>query len=244
MEKYNIIIKGGGIFSKMMLGAQTAKHLNINIENCYFTIDGYAENPLDYIIDQKLSSDHIPIHQTHYHQYSSTNQIHLNNNFDGLHRIATSLNYRKEFLDLVDAESKKLMINNDTIGVHVRLTDMNIHHPEYGIIHYEDYLTSIKNIMSEKSNLFIASDNNESILKLKHTFGDKIKYVENMIRAEMENENTVPFQYDNMTNKDFWVQSFLDMMLLSKCTTLICRTSSLSNMSIMTSKTLRNIIMM
>jgi hypothetical protein len=134
---------------------------------------------------------------------------------------------------------KKIGIDDSTVGVHVRLTDMNIiHGKDYGVLSFEDFKTQL----NPDTKYFISSDNNESINKLKELFGNNINYVKDMIRSEFENENSESLRLNNFKNPQFWIESFLEMLLLSKCGTLICRSSNLSNASIINSKTIKNII--
>lgn len=39
-------------------------------------------------------------------------------------------------------------------------------------------------------------------------------------------------QFDMVNSEEFWVDSFLDMLSLSKCGDIICRVSNLNNASI------------
>lgn len=134
--------------------------------------------------------------------------------------------------ELIEKNLKDLNIDKSTLGVHVRLTDMNITHArDYGIASIDDYIKAI-NDLNHKGNIFVASDNDESLIKLKKEFGDKILYIDNMIRGKTEIEHVTQLHLDNVKGKDIWLEAFLDMILLSKCGTLICRSSNLANASI------------
>ena len=95
-----------------------------------------------------------------------------------------------------------------------------------------------------RTNIFVASDNEESILKLKTIFGNRISYVPNLIRAKTEIEDSSTLQSDNFRSTKFWQEAFLEMLLLSKCSTLICRTSNVANMAIISSNSIKKIIML
>ena len=122
---------------------------------------------------------------------------------------------------------------------------MNIHHKnDYGQLTYSDFLKVIKEEIAPESKLFVASDNLESLIKLKEEFGDRVKYVPDLIRAQLETDDSYELQLKYFKTKELWVEAFLEMMLLSKCSKFICRTSNLANMSIITSNTFKKVIML
>jgi hypothetical protein len=97
-------------------------------------------------------------------------------------------------------------------------------------------------IVTKESKIFVASDNYESIEKLIKIYGNQINFVPNMLRVNKEEDNSYEFQIENLSNPSFWIESFLDMILLSKCSTLICRTSNFSNASVCFSNTIEDVI--
>lgn len=136
----------------------------------------------------------------------------------------------------------KYSISENTLAVHIRLTDMNIEHAEqYGIRGYEDYLQKIKDILSENEsieNIFLSSDNNESIEKMiKDLPNIKINYIDENLRCDYENSDNFEFQISNLKDDDYAISCFIDMYLLSKCGYLVHRISGFSLCSILYSNT-------
>ena len=63
-----------------------------------------------------------------------------------------------------------------------------------------------------------------------------------MLRGVSEVEDTGHLQAENLSTKKLWEEAFLDMMLLSKCSQLVCRTSNVVNASILFSDTIQSVI--
>jgi hypothetical protein len=120
---------------------------------------------------------------------------------------------------------------------------MNWLHKEHGEVNFNDFAKNINLILEEHpeiNTIFVASDNNESIDKLVRRYKDRIKFIPNLIRTELENSNSFELQRKNMHTKTFWEESFLDMMMLSKCKYLLHRTSNLANAALLFSDTITN----
>ena len=69
----------------------------------------------------------------------------------------------------------KNFVSGKTLGVHMRLTDMNRCHQNYGNVFFEDYKAKIDQILGKHQidKIFVASDNHESIDKLKKVYSNK-----------------------------------------------------------------------
>jgi hypothetical protein len=235
----NLNLSAGGIFSKYMFGIQNA--IQHKCDSYYFNItDERTDSDMfNYVLDQQYDSNHQNINCDNLGSYHKLNPIENSSNYTEYVEVTKKLKFNKELLKKVKYYEKKIGIDDSTVGVHVRLTDMNIiHGKDYGVLSFENF----KNQLNPDTKYFISSDNNESINKLKELYGNNINYVESMIRSEFENENSESLQLNNFKNPQFWIESFLEMLLLSKCGTLICRSSNLSNASIINSKTIKNII--
>lgn len=236
---YKINIGFGGIFSKYIIGLQNLS--NLQYDKFYFNITDKRteENMFDNIFFQKYDNTYINTDASFNYTYSNNRPIELSVKFQKYKEIINNLNFNENLLEKLNFYKNKLSINKDTIGVHLRLTDMNIYHKnDHGFVQFEKYL----NYFSKNKQYFVASDNEESLIKLKNLYGDSIKYIPDLIRGKHENEDTFKLQIDNFKNKDLWEQAFLEMLLLSECSTLICRTSNLSNAALIHSKTLKDII--
>ncbi len=249
-DKIKINISAGGIFSKFMFGIQNAEFINSNVKRIYFhNLDQRAiainstKNPFDYVLKQEYDEHYLDISAIHLGNYSKFNPIESSNKLLSFKKISSTIKFSSELLELVQKYENLIKFDNNTIGVHIRLCDMNINHAnDYGIINYEDYDAQIEKIISYENRIFVASDNNQSIDKLKNKYGDKVLFVPDLLRATTETEDTFLMQEKYLGSKQLWIESFLEMLLLCKCNTLICRTSNLANASIIFSKTLENII--
>jgi hypothetical protein len=247
--KYKLNIDAGGIFSKFMFGIKNS---------ILYEADSYYLNVVDTrtdcdifncVLDQpSLINDTIEsnnlfeeINCQHLGNYSKFNPIENSPNLLKYSEIVKKFKIKDELLEKVKYYQNKFNIDESTVGVHIRLTDMNIvHGNDYGLLSFDDF----KSQMKPDVKYFVASDNYESLKKLKDLYGDNINYVDGLIRAELENDNTSTMFLNNpivFKNKQFWFESFLEMLLLSKCSELICRTSDLSNVSIIYSDTIKKI---
>jgi len=166
--------------------------------------------------------------------------------------ILKKIKLSDELMNLVNLNISKYNINNKTLGIHIRLTDMNINH--HSILSINTYIDKIRKIIKENqiSNIFLASDNDESIdIIIKHFANENlsINYIPNLIRS-LKQETSQDFtiqQYNYLYNtdqeikKNFITDSFLDMLCLSKCGYLIHRTSNVANFAILYSDSIEHI---
>lgn len=235
----NLNIDAGGIFSKYMFGIQNG--ILHECDSYYFNVIDVRTNSniFDTVLEQTYDPNHQHITCIHLGNYSKLNSIENSNNFTSYVNFIEKLKFDDKLLEKVDYYTKKMNIDNSTVGVHIRLTDMNIiHEKDYGTLSFDDFASQL----NPNTKYFISSDNNESIIKLKNLYGDNISYIDGLIRCERENDSSDLLQINNFKNSQLWFEGFLEMLLLSKCGTLICRTSNLSNASIIHSKTIKNII--
>jgi hypothetical protein len=247
-------INAGGIFSKTMHGIQHIERNSFNVEDCYFNVvdpvaineDGL--NPFDYILDQTVREDYREYECGYMSSYNSKNhanygRVEESPEYTRLKEIASKLKYKEELLEIVSKYAKEF--TKDILGVHIRLSDMNnIHGSDYGIFTFDDYVNLIQQETNLETKIFVASDNTESIKKLQNLFKDRILFVDGLIRGTTEDSDLSEIQINNIKNEAFWREAFLEMLLLSKCSKLICRTSSLANMAIISSNTIQKIIML
>jgi hypothetical protein len=247
MSKIQINGIGGGIFSKFITSIQVTEEIakESAIPEIYYNtiVDGVSV--FDHVLDQSRDGVDATCNSVYLRGYSGYEPIELSKEFLNLKRVTRAIKFKQEFNTLVENAITRLGIDKNTIGVHIRLCDMNTTHGiDYGIASYEDYKKLLDIVMVDAEvKLFVASDNYESIEKLKRDYGkDRILYVEGMLRGVTEVEDTGNLQAANLSSKRLWEEAFLDMMLLSKCSQLICRTSNVINASILFSDTIQNII--
>lgn len=240
----------GGVFSKFIFGLKNA--ILHESDSYYFNVTDTTRTNSDIfnsVLNQTLMSDNniesdILIKEVdcqHLGNYSKFNPIEFSPNLPKYKEIIKKIELNKELLEKVKFYQDQFNIDESTVGVHVRLTDMNIvHGNDYGFLSFEDF----KSQMKPDVKYFVASDNYESLKKLKDLYGDNINYVDGLIRAKLETDDTSTMFLNNpvvFKNKQFWFESFLEMLLLSKCGKLICRTSDLSNVAIIYSDTIKEI---
>lgn len=247
MSKIQINGIGGGIFSKFITSVQVVEEIakESAIPEIYYNTLVHGVSVFDYVLDQSRVNVTAICDSAYLRGYSGYEPIELSKEFLNLKRVIRTIKFKQGFNALVENTIAKLGIDKNTIGVHIRLCDMNTTHGiDYGIASYEDYRKLLDPIMlNAEVKIFVASDNYESIEKLKRDYGkDRIVYVEDMLRGVSEVEDTGHLQAENLSTKKLWEEAFLDMMLLSKCSQLVCRTSNVINASILFSDTIQSVI--
>jgi hypothetical protein len=127
-------------------------------------------------------------------------------------------------------------IDDRTLSVHVRLTDMNTAHvDEYAYVSFDLYNTMINDILRENptiQNLFVCSDNEESIQKLIKIYGDQysIRSIPDGYRVPCETSDNMTFQMEGVNlYEDFHVKLFIEMLTAAKCRYFLGRISDVSN---------------
>lgn len=248
MNNITINVAVGGVFSKFMYVVQNAQIINPNFDSLYIqNIDGRSlvneENIFNNIFDQRIEDNQVLYNCVAVHSYSKFSPIELSANLNDYKKIVSKLRFTKNFNEKFNSYLEKLNIDENYIGVHIRLCDMNIHHGDaYGVLVFEDFLNEIKKLKEDGKKIFVASDNNESLFKLKSLYNDDIVYADGFLRGETETEDTLTLQMNHFKDAKLWEEAFIEMLLLSKCGALICRSSNVNNASIIYSNTLKTII--
>ena len=248
MSNITINVAVGGVFSKFMYVVQNAQIINPDFESLYIqNIDGRSlvneENIFNNIFEQKIEDNQVSHNCVAVHSYSKFSPIELSRNLNDYKKIVSKLRFTENFNKKFNSYLEKLNIDENYIGVHIRLCDMNIHHGDaYGIFVFEDFLNEIKKLKEDGKKIFVASDNNESLSKLKSLYNDDIVYVDGFLRGETETEDTLILQMNHFKDVRLWEEAFIEMLLLSKCGTLICRSSNVNNTAVIYSNSLKKII--
>lgn len=245
----NVKVKtiGGGIFSKVMVGIQSVSP-SFDLNNLVMDIDwGRVDskrqnktdvNPFNWVLDQNESikvDKIIPAGVSSMHSQFLTNK-NFDIKFSGYKNVIQKLNIKKEIHDRIPNN-----INERTLGVHVRLTDMNKIHKQYGVLTTDSFKRKIDSVINsgDYDNIFVASDNMESIEELSKHY--KIIYNDVTNRSLTEDGSEYnKFLQDNSGEKSLWCDSFLDFLTLSKCGGIIYTPSNLAIASIMYSNTIKN----
>jgi len=239
-----VIANNAGIFARVMLIVQTIRYycvdngINIDdIKNIYVESDNNGYNLFDYVIEQVELPNYdvvLPVRlHKHYTRLTEDVDLHF------FKKIFNKIKVKDSVLNIVNNN-----ICKDTLGVHIRLTDMNtLHGDSYGVRNFETYLNGLVSTTNNKvfKNIFIASDNIESINKLKEKYDIIINSsISNRHNSESD-DGYCDYQLENLMTEKMWVDSFVDMLSLSMCGEMVMGVSSLSNVSIIISKTLNKI---
>ncbi|MFT6497636.1 MAG: hypothetical protein ACJATM_001258 [Alphaproteobacteria bacterium] len=249
--------KGGGIFSKFMLAIQYINstiddvdkineiYLDIdrNIPNERLTNEDQSwmsavgeNNPFDYVLDQNPNCKFDEVLRVYPRGFGTYHNI---NKEPELHRLKTIVSKLK----IKDTVINKLKpLKGKALGVHIRLTDMEMHHPEHGTgIKTNTFYQATKNIIEKESfdSIFVSSDNDESIEYFKERMGIVYNDVGNRVKWAGDGRHQLGLQLNNSGDEDFWIDTFLEMLSLSKCSALIYRVSNLNNASVLFSQTIK-----
>lgn len=248
---YIIHISGGGIFSLMHQFFETVLNnikdidkisdLKIIIENHRFITNNFIFDNI-FVNKNINTSNNIFLCPCK----NSFLQANLFERFNDLKKINNKLLYNEFIIEQVNKYVNSFNIDENTFGIHIRLTDMNSMHPEYGNINIEKYIENTKIILNRNKNinkLFIASDNYESINIFENEFPNIIiHYIDNNNRVNLINDNNFEYQISKLNDKDFIINNFIENIILSKCCGLLHRISDFSNYAIINSNTFKIII--
>lgn len=245
----NIYVTGGGLFSlfhqflEKILKIDDTKYNQIRmlIRNKYCTVEHLFDNVFRYDnIDEFVS---LPFDTN---TYQSFLKVNLFSQFDRLQRICSKFKFHTAILDAVNANVVSKHIGINTLGIHIRLTDMNALHPEHGIKTIDNYIENTQRYIqcnSSISNIFIASDNNESIEIFQRTFPTmQITYISDAIRCEYITSDNMQLQIQNYNTPEFVKGNVIESLTLSKCGALIHRISDFANFAILFSSSFKDII--
>lgn len=148
-----------------------------------------------------------------------------------------------EITDRFNKIKNELLINDTFLGVHVRLSDMNTAHGStYGCVYFENFVKCIDYAMNtnEYTKIFIASDTQEAISKLKNIYGDRMVCYDDFIRIKEENGDLIGFIAANLPINKKWIQdTFIEMLLLAECGGFIQRVSNFANVVKVYSNTIK-----
>jgi hypothetical protein len=123
----------------------------------------------------------------------------------------------------------KFKHNDNIIGVHVRGTDKKTEFP-FKQLEIEQYIQKIKEQFIENKNnkIYVASDNNEAIIKIANYFGkDKIIAFPSMRMKDFHGSKPI-FFVEDVNKKIHGIETMIEMLILSKCNTIIGTDSNLT----------------
>jgi hypothetical protein len=231
-KKSNMICNGIGIVGTLVFVINSLFLYGSNTDEIYVDMSdewknrvGVKYNPYDYILNQKKDKEYVNV-SVWGHHLDNLNDPDL---LSELRKQLKYLNFNSGIIDVVNKNSETMELGGDTLGVHIRLTDMNlIHGKHYGYVYFDDYVKAVDQILNNNNvkNIFIAADNHESIKKLKNRYSN-ICYIENIYRTELEdkthNSKNKGIGYDKFNSVEDIISPFYDVFALSKCGYLIGR---------------------
>ena len=186
-------------------------------------------NGLDLILDQPQISHQVEIIPTSFNFTINPNIYDQFNDFISLHPdlLALSSYYNSIFG----------LSNQQILGVHLRTTDINHWHCEDGTIKYDDIIKATYCELDRQyyDGIYLASDNIRDSIKFCAEFSSKYKVYSIL---DLTQDYIAPrspdlvYYYDyvkkNLTysNKDYWINTYLDFILLSLCKSQLIRQHS------------------
>jgi hypothetical protein len=233
----NIKINGLGIggsltilFNWLCLFGDKVENIYVDLSDGWKESTGINKNIFDLILDQRKieGAPEIQISGHYLHNFNDDVLGDIRNIINDKIKIKPEI--LKKINDVI--ERNEITNINELCGVHIRLTDMFDYHSDiYGKVDFDSYLSEMYKL-SEDTKYFIASDNSESISKLKNIFGKRIHYISDITRTKNEKDTGKNFRsknknviftlgVDRLKSDDNVINDFIDLMILSKCNKLI-----------------------
>jgi hypothetical protein len=177
--------------------------------------------------------------------YDRNRPIEHSDRLSDYRRVLKKIHIKNEIKTRVDNLCKLVNINEQTLGVHVRLTTMSLHN--HVPVTIENYFDAVdKELESGRWNgIYVSTDNVESLVKMEQRYSRWIRYYPNLLRLPKEtigDDNEWAWEYDMFFHKRFWQESFMEAMTLARCGGLVCRDSNFSNAAIVFSDTIKQVI--
>jgi len=148
-------------------------------------------------------------------------------------------NWKSSLINDVNYHYKKWGFDSNTLGIHLRGTDMHHHSHQWGSCDINDYVDLITKALKENPNinkLFIASDSVKSIKFLKQLNNLPPIYSFDISRLDDNGKNQLKMQINCENNIH---EVLRDTHMLSRLPILIGRVSSLTNIAIILNKNLK-----
>jgi hypothetical protein len=183
------------------------------------------QNPYDDVMDQMLTDEFVSVScwGNELMNYGEDSLIDIRNT------VKPYFKFKQSLVDKIDRFCEDNHVNHNTVGVHVRMNDMNAWHgDQFGFVYYEDYTKHIDILLNDAHNIFVASDNYETLNKLIERYGDKVVYHKEVRRSEKEHQEGNHKELRDMGHKrlsgyENFVTPFDDLLSLIKCGSLIGR---------------------
>ena len=221
------------------------------MKNLYGIKDPYR-HIVNYAIEQDeskfINCPTVWIRQSIY--YDNENRIEQSPNFIKYKNYMDKIRIKKRLIDQTENRWKEFDLTDKTLSVHVRLTTFtNKRVSAYGANDtVETYFPFIDAELASGNydQIFLSSDNGESIKKLVARYGSLVKYNKDFkVRYNSEIVNSpklASLDWSNLFKKYTWEEAFIDVLMLAKGRGFVCRAGNFTNAAILKSKTFENIV--
>jgi len=140
------------------------------------------------------------------------------------------LKVKDEIKEIVDSFVKEKFSKN-VLGVHIRATD-KISESKIGQrpqVQLEDYLYEIEQYLkiNSKADIFVASDNNESIREIIRRFPNNKVLMSKCTRMQRYSDK-IPLHLSSFAGPQAGEEALIDCLLLSECSHILCTDSNLA----------------
>lgn len=214
----------------------------------YGITDPY-DNIFNYVLDQKTDHTYVDMGELPIGTwYSRFKRMEESPSLDRYKRTLQKIKIKNHIHNTVNDFCKKNSIGVHTLGVHVRMTSMVIHtrRPDEVDVTWDDYYKIIDNELrtGNYGNMFVASDNHESLELLNRRYPGMIHFFPGQLRFPnilIKNYDDWHWDYDQFFMRQWWEESFIETMTLARCGGLVCRESNLSNMALVFSNSIRKV---
>lgn len=131
----------------------------------------------------------------------------------------------------IQEEIQKILNGKSTLGVHVRGTDFKVgYYMHAKAVTLDEFFQAIDDVLDQYGfiNIFLATDESETIQKFVDKYGEMVKYYEDTYRSK--DGNAIHFSQDNREHHKYnlGLEVLRDMMTLSCCDGLIAGLSNVS----------------
>lgn len=154
-----------------------------------------------------------------------------------------------DLIKKVNNEISKLGIDENTLGVHLRLSDMTKNSKFRGIVNrantMEEYVECTKHVLTENPNIdkiFVMGENENLIAEFKTYFDLPVLNYEDCLLGTLDDEDG--FYKEQSTfilDAKYWFDTYVDILISSKCHIFLAASSSVSQNVIIFNEVLKRL---
>lgn len=216
------------IFIQVIYGFVFAKKFSLPVKVDFKPIPVYGDPDLgpfwrqyfnDYV-DKNFIKDYIPIENEYFETYPLC--IWEKNHLRLLHEFAKpTVLIKEDIFSYLEIKSNQVS-SQKTLAVHIRRTD---HHVESGFLSLKSYYKNISKCLDNFDNVFVATDSEEVLNKMKKWFGRFLVY-NDVIRSPTE--QAVHNMSKGRNGYQLGLEALLDCYCISKSKMALLSNSNLS----------------